>query len=343
MKNAVKLDPKKLSENTQTLSNSLHSKIIGQDRAIKEIIKAYQRIESNLNPPHRPLAILLFLGPTGVGKTAVVQALAESLLGEKHCLTRIDCAEFQHSHEVSKLIGAPPGYIGHSETNSCARLTQEQIDRWQVQGKPQINILLFDEVEKAHESLFALLLGILDNGATILGNGAVTDFSKTIVIFTSNLGSKEVDGVIRSAGLGFVHTDLNNIDDKIDGISKEAAKKFFRPEFINRLDRLIVFKALSNSNLKKILDLELNAAQNRLLQTESKPVLIYSNKAKEHLLREGVSLAYGARELKRVIEKEIVSVLGSLIASKQITLGNKIYISYSHNGLNFSKLKEVNA
>jgi ATP-dependent Clp protease ATP-binding subunit ClpB len=340
----TKLDPKQLSDNVQSLSNWLRHRIVGQNAAIEELVRVYQKIESGLNPPDRPLAVLLFLGPTGVGKTAAVQALAESLLGSKNAFTKLDCAEFQHSHEIAKLIGAPPGYLGHNDADSKARLTQDALERHQC-ANCHINILLLDEIEKAHDSLFSLFLGILEGGTLTLGNGKKTDFSHTIIVFTSNLGSAEVDSTLRGDSLGFSPDGSTEAKQakQIESISQAAVRRFFRPEFINRIDHTIVFHALDSASLRKILELELNIFQERLLRSDIKPVLTYTSRAKEYLLKKGSSAAYGARELKRTIEKEIVVPIGSLIVSKQIATGDRILVSCVQNGLNFSKIKAANS
>src|SRR6266581_2820792 len=233
------LDPTRRSNDAQEFETALRRKIVGQDPAIDKVAEIYQMFLAGLNPPGRPVGNLLFLGPTGSGKTRVVEALAESLFGEPRACIKIDCAEFQHSHEIAKLIGSPPGYLGHRETHPL--LTQEALNQFHT-DKLRLSILLFDEIEKASDSLWQLLLGILDKATLTLGDNRRVDLSSCIIIMTSNLGATEMNGLV-DGGLGFapkaVQVD-NALDDKIDRSAVEAARRKFAPEFMNRIDKVVV-------------------------------------------------------------------------------------------------------
>src|ERR1700676_3150094 len=216
------LDPTRRSTDAREFEGALRRKIVGQDAAVETVAEIYQMFLAGMNPPGRPVGNLLFLGPTGSGKTRVVEALAEALFGDTHACIKIDCAEFQHSHEIAKLIGSPPGYLGHRETHPL--LTQEALNQWHTE-KLKLSILLFDEIEKASDSLWQLLLGILDKATLTLGDNRRVDLSNCIIIMTSNLGAAEMNGLV-DGGLGFapraVQVD-NALDDKINRSAGDAA------------------------------------------------------------------------------------------------------------------------
>src|SRR5215212_10918964 len=195
----ILLDPERKSPRAKEFEDKLSSLIVGQERAVRRVSGLFQIYLAGLNNPSRPIGTMLFLGPTGSGKTRVVEAAAEVLFGEPHTVVKIDCAEFQHSHEIAKLIGSPPGYLGHRETSPM--LTQENLDRMHTE-ETKLSLILFDEIEKASDSLWQLLLGILDKATLTLGDNRRVDFSKTMVIMTSNLGAREMSELI-SGGIGF--------------------------------------------------------------------------------------------------------------------------------------------
>src|ERR1700704_522157 len=205
------LDPTRRSSDAQDFDSTLRRKIVGQDPAIEKVVEIYQMFLASLNAPGRPVGNLLFLGPTGSGKTRVVEAMAETLFGDPRAIIKIDCAEFQHSHEIAKLIGSPPGYLGHRETHPL--LTQEALNQWHTE-KLKLTLLLFDEIEKASDALWQLLLGILDKATLTLGDNRRVDFSRALVVMTSNLGAREMAELI-SGGIGFAAAkpDKNNCDD----------------------------------------------------------------------------------------------------------------------------------
>src|SRR5499425_3408640 len=208
----IALDPTRRNTEAIAFANALHRNIVGQEHAVEEVAQIYQTFLAGLNPPGRPVGNLLFLGPTGSGKTRVVEALAETLFGDARACIKIDCAEFQHSHEIAKLIGSPPGYLGHRETHPL--LTQEALNQWHT-DKLKLSILLFDEIEKASDALWQLLLGILDKATLTLGDNRRVDLSQCIIIMTSNLGAGEMSGLVEG-GMGFSRTAVTMVVGKLD-------------------------------------------------------------------------------------------------------------------------------
>ena len=324
---ATVLDPTRRSNDARDFETALRRKIVGQDQAIEKVAEIYQMFLAGLNAPGRPVGNLLFLGPTGSGKTRVVEAVAESLFGDARACIKIDCAEFQHSHEIAKLIGSPPGYLGHRETHPL--LTQEALNQWHTE-KLKLSILLFDEIEKASDSLWQLLLGILDKATLTLGDNRRVDLSSCIIIMTSNLGATEMNGLV-DGGLGFapkaVHVD-NSFDEKISRSAIEAARRKFAPEFMNRIDKVVVFKTLRDEHLKQILEIELGMVQQRVLMAAGANQFVFNCTAavKNFLLAEGTDPKYGARHLKRAIERHLVFPLANLVATGQVKLGDFIRV-----------------
>jgi len=324
---ATVLDPNRRSSDAKDFDTTLRRKIVGQDQAVEKVVEIYQMFQAGLNPPGRPVGNLLFLGPTGSGKTRVVEALAESLFGDARACIKIDCAEFQHSHEIAKLIGSPPGYLGHRETHPL--LTQEALNQWHT-DKLKLSILLFDEIEKASDSLWQLLLGILDKATLTLGDNRRVDLSQCIIIMTSNLGAGEMTGLV-DGGMGFA-THVTEVDSKLDEkISRtaiDAARRKFTPEFMNRIDKVVVFKTLRPEHLTQILEIELGMVQQRILQAAGANQFVFTctQKVKDFLLQEGTDPRYGARHLKRAIERNIVFPLANLVATGQVKLGDFVRI-----------------
>ena len=336
------LDPTRRSHDAREFENSLRRRIVGQDAAIEKVVEIYQMFLAGLNPPGRPVGNLLFLGPTGSGKTRVVEALSESLFGDARACIKIDCAEFQHSHEIAKLIGSPPGYLGHRETHPL--LTQEALNQWHTE-KLKLSILLFDEIEKASDSLWQLLLGILDKATLTLGDNRRVDLSQCIIIMTSNLGASEMTNLV-DGGLGFGQKTTrvdNSLDDKINRTAVEAARRKFSPEFMNRIDKTVVFRTLRPEHLEQILEIELGLVQQRILMASPANQFVFNctPKVKSFLLHEGTDPRYGARHLKRAIERNIVFPLANLVATGQIKLGDFIRVDLSPEGrLTFVKEAE---
>ena len=327
------LDPTQRSNAAQEFETALRRRVVGQDGAIKKVTEIYQMFLAGLNPPRRPVGNLLFLGPTGSGKTRVVEAMAESLFGDPRACIKIDCAEFQHSHEIAKLIGSPPGYLGHRETHPL--LTQEALGQWHT-DKLKLSILLFDEIEKASDALWQLLLGILDKATLTLGDNRRTDFSQCVIIMTSNLGAAEMSELINGT-MGFAqkptHLDAR-LDTKIDSTAVDAARRKFSPEFMNRIDKVVVFRTLRAEHLEQILEIELGMLQQRILQTTGNNQFVFSCRSpvKEFLISEGTDMKYGARHLKRAIERHIVFPLADLVATGQVKLGDFIRIDRDSRG-----------
>lgn len=338
----VFLDPDQKSPRAQEFEEKLATRIVGQERAVRRMSGLYQIFLAGMNPLNRPVGTMLFLGPTGSGKTRVVEAAAEVLFGDPGAVIKIDCAEFQHSHEIAKLIGSPPGYLGHRETSPM--LTQENLDRYHTEDT-KLSLILFDEIEKASDSLWQLLLGILDKATLTLGDNRRVDFSHSMVIMTSNLGAREMSELI-SGGIGFApaHGGKNphdtEVDQKIYRTAVEAARRKFSPEFMNRIDKVVVFRSLKEHHLRQILDLELASVQDRIMRSAgTKFVFQCSNTAKDMLLKEGIDFKYGARHLKRSIERFLVYPLSNLVATDQVGLGDLVYVDLneSNNKLIFSK------
>ncbi|MGC2420663.1 MAG: AAA family ATPase [Candidatus Acidiferrales bacterium] len=337
------LDPSLRSVESRDFEAGLRRKIVGQDEAVQAVVDLYQVFRAGLNPPGRPVGNLLFLGPTGAGKTRVVEATTEVLYGDPRAVIKVDCAEFQHSHEIAKLIGSPPGYLGHRETHPL--ITQEALAQYHT-DKLKISFLLFDEIEKASDALWQLLLGILDKATLTLGDNRRVDLSQAMIFMTSNLGGGEITELM-TGGMGFA-PEVNpeskiGLDQKVERTAAEAAKRKFAPEFMNRIDKVVVFHPLRSEQLEQILEIELGMVQQRVLETAKGRFLFrVTQPARDFLLREGTDLKYGARHLKRAIERHVVYPLASLLATEQVCLGDVISIDWSgsENALMFLKEAE---
>jgi len=339
--NQVLLDPTQNSPEVRDFEKALLERVVGQDRAVRRLARVYQVYMAGLSTPGRPLVNLLFLGPTGSGKTRLVEAAAEVLLGDSKAVIKVDCAEFQHSHEVAKLIGSPPGYVGHRETQPL--ITQEVLER-HYSDRVKLSLVLFDEIEKASDSLWQLLLGILDKASLTLGDNRRVDFSRSMIFLTSNLGSQEVMRLMRG-GLGFSPVAENHeqeLDQKIYQTAMEASRRKFSPEFMNRIDKVIVFRLLGRDSLEKILDIELGRVQDRIMAaTEGNPfVFICTPAARDFLLQEGTDQKFGARHLKRAIERHLVFPISNLLATHQIKLGDLITVDRSPDNSKLTFIKE---
>ncbi len=338
---AQQLDTSRRSPESQEFEAALRQKIIGQEDGIRAVAELFQVFRAGLNPPGRPVGNLLFLGPTGSGKTRVVEAAAEILFGDPRAVIKVDCAEFQHSHEIAKLIGSPPGYLGHRETQPL--ITQESLAQYHT-DKLKLSFLLFDEIEKASEALWQLLLGVLDKATLTLGDSRRVDLSQTIIFMTSNLGGAEITQLI-AGGVGFVQlarTTKHELDSKIDRTATEAAKHKFSPEFMNRIDKMVVFHPLGPERLERILDIELSNVEQRVLDAaRGQFVVRVTPQARALLLREGTDLKYGARHLKRAIERNIVHPLANLLATNQIRLGDVLYVDWDQSTQRLVFLKEA--
>src|ERR1700724_61671 len=336
------LDPTRRSKSITEFESALRQKIVGQDQAVERVAEIYQMFLAGLHPLGRPVGNLLFLGPTGTGKTRLVEAMAQALFGDVRACIKIDCAEFQHSHEIAKLIGSPPGYLGHRETHPL--LTQEALNQWFTE-KLKLSILLFDEIEKASDSLWQLLLGILDKATLTLGDNRRVDLSQCIIILTSNLGASEMTNLVEGT-LGFAPKTVEidgSFDDKIQRTAGEEARRKFTPEFMNRIDKTVVFKTLRDENLAQILDIELGMVQQRVLMAAGTNQFVFNctPAVKEYLLKEGTDPKYGARHLKRAIERHLAFPLANLVATGQVKLGDFVRVDMvSENKMIFVKEAE---
>jgi ATP-dependent Clp protease ATP-binding subunit ClpA len=297
----------------------------------------FQVFCAGLNSPGRPVGNLLFLGPTGSGKTRIVEAAAEILFGDARAVIKVDCAEFQHSHEIAKLIGSPPGYLGHRETHPL--ITQEALAASHSE-KLKLSFLLFDEIEKASDALWQLLLGMLDKATLTLGDNRRVDLSQTVIFLTSNLGGGEITELMEG-GMGFVQPKdkpAAGLDQKVERTAVEAARRKFSPEFMNRLDKVVVFHPLRREQLERVLEIELGQVQQRVLETAKGQFLFrVTDAGRDFLLQEGTDQRYGARHLKRSIERHVVYPLANLLATEQVHLGDLVCIDWSkeHNCLTF--------
>jgi ATP-dependent Clp protease ATP-binding subunit ClpB len=347
----VPLDPSKMGRESSELQANLRKRIVGQEEAIREIVSIYQMYLTGMNAPGRPIGNLLFLGPTGSGKTRIVEATAESLVNNTRAVIKIDCAEFQHSHEIAKLIGSPPGYLGHRETSPF--LSQEVLNQYHT-STMKLSFVLFDEIEKASDALWNLLLGILDKGRLTLGDNRQVDFSRSMIFMTSNLGSSEMSALM-SPKLGFSANDAGRkpqagtVDEAMSGKLERsglgAVRRKFTPEFINRLDKIVTFHPLGSEQLQKLLDIELASVQERILTAAPNRSFVFqtTEKAKSFLLDQGIDMKYGARYLKRAIDRLLVQPLSNLIATAQVRRGDNVRVDLDASLRFLTFVKEAEA
>jgi ATP-dependent Clp protease ATP-binding subunit ClpB len=320
------LDAKKRSSTARHFEEALRKKIVGQDEAVQAIVDLYQVFCAGLHSPGRPVGNLLFLGPTGSGKTRTVEAAAEILFGDSRAVIKVDCAEFQHSHEIAKLIGSPPGYLGHRETHPL--ITQEALAA-SHRDELKLSFLLFDEIEKASDALWQLLLGMLDKATLTLGDNRRVDLSQTVIFLTSNVGSAQIVDLVHGS-MGFIqpkNTAATGLDEKVERAAVEAARRKFSPEFMNRLDKLVVFHPLKREELEEVLEIELRQVQKRVLDSTTRPFFFrVTSEGRQFLLEEGTDQRYGARHLKRAIERYLVYPIARLVATAQVHQGDALVI-----------------
>src|ERR1700691_1154517 len=313
----VKLDPNRHSFESKEFESAMRRRIVGQEDGVAAIADLYQVFRAGMSSSGRPVGNLLFLGPTGSGKTRIVEAAAEILFGDPRAIIKVDCAEFQHSHEIAKLIGSPPGYLGHRETHPL--ITQEELSKHHT-DKMKLSFLLFDEIEKASDALWQLLLGMLDKATLTLGDNRRVDLSQTMIFLTSNLGGGEI-AELTQGGMGFVQPKdkpAAGLDQKVERTAVEAARRKFSPEFMNRLDKVVVFHPLRREQLEEVLEIELGQVQQRVLETAKGQFLFRVTAAgREFLLQEGTDQRYGARHLKRSIERHVVYPLANLLSTEK--------------------------
>ncbi len=320
------LDARKRSSTACHFEKALREKIVGQDEAVQALVDLYQVFCAGLHSPAHPVGNLLFLGPTGSGKTRIVEAAAEILFGDNRAVIKVDCAEFQHSHEIAKLIGSPPGYLGHRETHPL--ITQEALAA-SHRDELKLSFLLFDEIEKASDSLWQLLLGMLDKATLTLGDNRRVDLSQTVIFLTSNLGGGAITELMQG-GMGFVQPKdkpTTGLDEKVEKAAVEAARRKFSPEFMNRLDKVVVFHPLRRDELDEVLEIELGQVQKRVSDSTARPFLFrITDEGRQFLLQEGTDQRYGARHLKRAIERYLVCAIARLLATAQVHQGDVLVI-----------------
>lgn len=317
------------SDRAKAIRETLRSKVIGQQEGIDAIIDIIEKYHANLHDKNRPIGTALFLGPTGVGKTRLIESFCEAIGNDTHHCVKIDCGEFQHSHEIAKLIGSPPGYLGHKETP--ARFTQKTLNALHTEHY-KLSIIFFDEIEKASDSLWHLLLTIMDKATITLGDNSTTDFKDTVILMTSNAGSAEMDKLIHGGGIGF--NKLAGVDEAgIAEIGISSAKKKFTPEFINRLDRIIAFHTLTKEQIEKVCDLEINIIQQNILSKSKNIIFLNVTKeARRALIDEGYDPKYNGRNIRRVIEQRLEIPLARIIASGIAGQEDEIVLDYKNRG-----------
>jgi ATP-dependent Clp protease ATP-binding subunit ClpB len=320
------LDAEKRSSTACEFERALREKVVGQDQAVQALVDLYQMFCAGLQSPSRPIGNLLFLGPTGSGKTRIVEAAAEILFGDSRAVVKVDCAEFQHSHEIAKLIGSPPGYLGHRETHPL--ITQEALAA-SHRDHLKLSFLLFDEIEKASDALWQLLLGMLDKATLTLGDNRRVDLSQTVIFLTSNLGGGQIADLVQG-GMGFIQPNdkpTTGLHEKVERTAVEAARRKFSPEFMNRLDKVVVFHPLKREDLDEVLEIELSNVQKRVLDAATRPFLFrITEEGRAFLLQEGTDQRYGARHLKRAIERYVVHPIARLLATAQVHEGDVLVI-----------------
>ena len=336
------LDTEQRSSTACQFEHALREKVVGQEQAVEALVDLYQMFCAGLQSPCRPIGNLLFLGPTGSGKTRIVEAAAEILFGDSRAVIKVDCGEFQHSHEISKLIGSPPGYLGHRETHPL--ITQEALAASHREHM-KLSFILFDEIEKASDALWQLLLGMLDKATLTLGDNRRVDLSQTMIFLTSNLGSGQIADLVEG-GMGFVQPNdkpTTGLHEKVERTAVEAAKRKFSPEFMNRLDKVVVFHPLKREELDDVLEIELGNVQKRVLDAATRPFLFrITEEGRAFLLQEGTDQRYGARHLKRAIERHVVYPIARLLATAQVHQGDVLVIDRNPDdkALAFSRVLE---
>ena len=332
------LDDTRVSRKADDLASQFKNRIIGQPKAFEALTRVLEKYQSGIYDRTRPIASLLFLGPTGVGKTGSVEAFVEGLFGSSTHFLKVDCAEFQHSHEIAKLTGSPPGYLGHRETHAffTNKAVREKFCKYNAAGAEcgqnelAFTVVLFDEIEKANDSLWNLLLGILDRGSLTTGTNEVVDFSPTVIIMTSNVGSAELAVKSGSAGIGFAKEGTYDFDyDTMKEVAMSAARSKFSPEFLNRLDDSVVFRSLSPTDLIPILKIELDKLRAQIILT-SKNVfeLEVGPAATSKILAEGYDKRYNARNLRRTIARYVSLPLARLVATGQVLDNDTVIVDY---------------
>ena len=322
-----------LSNRTDELIGLLSNRVVGQAHALEHIVPSIQLHRSGLAPEGRPVGVFLLLGPSGTGKTRTVEALAEVLHGDARNVIKIDCGEFQSEHEVAKLIGAPPGYVGHAQTEP--RLNQPVLDDSTSDGC-DLSLVLFDEIEKAAPSLSQLLLGVLDKATLRLGDGGEVNFEKSLIFLTSNLGARDMVSELQP-GLGF-DTEARRpgaeLSAHLERVGLRAVQRHFSPEFVNRIDAVITYRPLGNESLVAILEqhvVELQRHVQNRLGSRSFDIEV-APAARFFMLEKGTSMEYGARELRRIIHLHLTQPLAAMVANREVTPGAQVTVDLHEDG-----------
>jgi len=352
------LRAEKRNEQLVRFATHMNKVVVGQAGAIDTLTDSFSRLISGVHDPERPLLTMMFMGPTGVGKTETVRALAETIFGNRRAFTRVNCQEYSAHYNISKLLGSPPGYVG-GEIRPL--LAQENLDRhhqkalenqtglvsepgsklsrlFPPDSDQNLSIVLFDEIEKAHPKLWNLLLGVLEDGTVVLGNNEEVDFRQSIIILTTNVGSEAMGAHLAQNNIGFA---TGAGDDKMDRDIEEAAmreaKKVFPFEFLNRFDDIVTYHTLKRDHMFSILDILIGQVHHRSLRCTEPFLLEITRQAKELLVDEGTDIQYGARPLKRVVEQRIVTPISHYICSEQVRKGDLITVDVESGDLVFRK------
>ncbi len=302
------------AEKLSRMEGELKQRIVGQDEAVQKVADAIKRSRAGIADPNRPVGSFLFLGPTGVGKTELTKALAEFLFNSEKALIRVDMSEYMEKHSVSKMIGSPPGYIGHDEGGGLTEM---------VRHRPY-SVILFDEIEKAHPEVFNVLLQVLDNGRLTDSKGRVVNFKNTVIIMTSNIGSEHID---KMSNLGFNHAPAGSDRDQYEQIKEKvmsSLKEFFRPEFLNRLDEIVLFNILTHEAVRDIVRIQIDLVVKRL--EEKRITLSFSDSVIEHLAKEGYNVQYGARPLKRLIQTKVLTPIANMMVARGVLEGGSVHV-----------------
>ena len=328
-----------VADSHQDLLRSLQDAVKGQPRALDAIEPVVRTHLAGLSPSNRPAGVFLLLGPTGTGKTHTVEAVAEALHGSRKNLLRIDCGEYQMDHEVAKLIGAPPGYLGHRETQ--AALSQSRLTAV-TSNRSNLSVVLLDEVEKAAPSMTRLLLGVLDKATLRLGDNSLVDFENSLIFMTSNVGAREMAKASK-VDFGFARDVSLDVRSMQERIAMRALKRRFAPEFLNRVDSMINYDPLTREVAAKILDLQIAELQRHLMQRlqPDRPQLLVSEAARAFLLEDGFSPEYGARELRRSVQKHVLQPLARLLAEGRIGRSGRIKVDYGETGFRITHSRRV--
>ena len=337
----VRLRKGRESKWSRALGRAMRESVIGQERALEALIPALVRLKSNLHDPQRPLLTALLLGPTGVGKTETARALAKGLFGKAAAITRVDCQEYCHGHELAKLVGSPPGYVGHRVEPLLSQRRLDAPHKELLEQEPgstsdglagsfdpsdgYLSVLLLDEVEKAHPMLWNGLLQILEEGELTLGDNTKTSFHRTIILMTSNVGSRELD-LLQSSPLGFGGAGAARVQADSETAARGAAREVFPAEFLNRLDLQLVYGSLAREDLDAILDLQLNELSRRLMLAGAPLLLRVTDSAREQILEDGFDPSYGARPLRRALERLLVDPLSGLLAAGDLAAGDVVEV-----------------